>query len=66
MFRLEFSTTSASSENHEPAAIEMRVLSILKDVAQCISEGQWQGAIRDANAKVIGQFILLREQIDAA
>ena len=65
MFSLKFSTTSLSPEN-EPAAIEMKVLSILKDVAQCISEGQWQGAIRDANAKVIGQFILLREQIDAA
>jgi hypothetical protein len=46
MFSLKFSTTSLSPEN-EPAAIEMKVMRILDDVAKCISEGQLQGAVRD-------------------
>jgi hypothetical protein len=61
MFSLKFSTTSLSPEN-EPAAIEMKVMRILDDVAKCISEGQLQGAVRDGNANVIGQFILHRER----
>jgi len=64
MFSLKFSTTSLSPEN-EPAAIEMKVALILDDVAKCISEGQLQGAVRDGNANVIGQFILHRERVAA-
>jgi hypothetical protein len=64
MFSLKFSTTSLSREN-EPAAIEMKVMRILDDVAKCISEGQLQGAVRDGNANVIGQFILHRERVAA-
>jgi hypothetical protein len=64
MFSLKFSTTSLSPEN-EPAAIEMKVVLILDDVAKCISEGQLQGAVRDGNANVIGQFILHRERVAA-
>ena len=65
MFSLKFSTTSLSPEN-EPADIEKRVMHILDDVvAKSISEGQLQGAVRDRNANVIGQFVLHRERVAA-